>query len=507
MPWFAFVRETTTGASGAFRLEAMPTARTSNTGPMPMIAWLTGSATGFAPTVVEFPTAPGFGPTPSPSGVAVGSSGQGREVELVLRRGAKLSGRVVDADTEKPVALADVRLTSTEMGRGWTGGSDGNAGMRRALSPFEGDLLAVTRASAAGEFTFDHVPCLVGPKPPVVEESKDRRPFAGRLTATAEGYATGVVLIRQVEEDGVDTRELRLWRPGIVRGRLIDRDGKPLPGVPGSVQIAPPTANADGFTTDVDGRFVVRDLPAPAAGVAAKISLYDNSGRTETPFELRGGSTTEVPDIVVELGRRPADLVELHVQVVDAGGAPIWGAYAQFVEPGIGPSASTDRTGNAVVLVNGTRFAATDPIEIAAWAPGYARATVRKGKDAAKREGIVVRLEAGRRITGLVRLADGTPAVGAVVRARRGDASSATSATRPGNPNDAGRAGGRTRGVRIRGLARRLLHDRGDGCERRVAASPPTTRLEACVPALRDWSSSSRRHPRRARTPRGIGRR
>ncbi len=407
MPWFAFVREATSDATGSFRLDAMPEPQLTGRGGHATAAWLVASANGFAPSVT------------GGQGGQLGSGQQPVGLTITLLRGAALVGRLLDAESGAPISGAVLRFASLDMNAGW---STLDRGPKRvhADSPFGRTPIADATTDAEGRFRFGHVPCLPGPRPAPAEESADRRPWAGQLTTTIDGYAPLWLAVRQIEEGGTDTRDVRLSRAAIVKGRLVDGSGNGLAGFSGQIEIGAPTRWANSFVSDGEGRFVIRDIPAPSTGVAARIRVRGDSGSVESPVDVRGGATSDVPDVVVHIGRHADEGVKLRVRVVGPDGAPIWGAYAQFVEPvGVGSGATTDRTGRVVVSISAGRLATTELIEVAAWTTGYARSSVRKARALGQSEEFLIQLQTGRRIAGLVRLADGTPAAGAIVRAER----------------------------------------------------------------------------------------
>lgn len=129
-----------------------------------------------------------------PGGVAEG-------VEILLKRGAAIRGRVIAAGTREPVAGALV----------WAGRGDdsGFAGMLFAVA----ETLAMDRTDADGSFELLGV-----------------EPGADRIHATAEGYAPLMVKGKELAEG--DLREdlvLEMRAGGNIVGTVYDRHGQPLP--------------------------------------------------------------------------------------------------------------------------------------------------------------------------------------------------------------------------------------------------------------------------------------
>lgn len=133
--------------------------------------------------------------------VEVPPGGLAEGVDLTLRRGATIRGRVIAAGTREPVAGALV----------WSGKGDesGFTGMMFAVA----ETLAMDRTEADGSFELLGI-----------------EPGADRIHATAEGYAPLMVKGKGLAEG--DVREdlvLEMKGGGTIVGNVYDRHGQPLP--------------------------------------------------------------------------------------------------------------------------------------------------------------------------------------------------------------------------------------------------------------------------------------
>ena len=121
-----------------------------------------------------------------PVDVEVPTSGP---VELALRRGARLAGRVVDA-TGAPVGRAELEF-----------------------APQSGPASAWTTSDPAGNFVFEPL-----------------APSFGWLRARAKGHASSDRIPIEVGREFTDEVVLHLEPAGRIEGRTVDLSGEPLPG-------------------------------------------------------------------------------------------------------------------------------------------------------------------------------------------------------------------------------------------------------------------------------------
>jgi RNA polymerase sigma-70 factor (ECF subfamily) len=291
-----------------------------------------------------------------------------QHVDIALAPGADLVGRVVDADSGAGVANAQV-FASGRMLYGYA------AAPRQSLSDADG-AFALTGLKA-GELLLnvwsgDHV--LIEPM---------------RITSVA-GHHLGPVVV---------TMRAAATLRGIVR-----RDGRPLPGA--NVSFDMPSARGAvpslHVVTGTDGRFVALGV-IPAAGVVARVD-----GMTVlAPATI---DTRHPSDIVIDVAPRPT----IRGHVVHHG-KPV-------IDAAVSLTGAPERTT--------TTSDATGAFELAAPAPGsygvYADSKLDRAFTshsvavvAPSDRDVIVELDGGASITGIVVDADGKPQPGLIVRGVR----------------------------------------------------------------------------------------
>lgn len=209
-------------------------------------------------------------------------------LDPVLKRGAEVAGRVVDAGG-RPLAGAEL----------WIGHQHGY------------DRLDA-RAGVDGRFVFDGVP--EGPQ---------------RITAEHEGHAPATLTFR-VPEGARNVPDLivELGAGRSVRGVVRDAQGVPLEGIGLSAQRGRDYVNSHG-RTDADGRFELRNLPPGDLRISAYALGWV---RFEELFDA------DADDLMIEL--QPAGRIA--GRVVDAAtGAPLTSFTIRIVDPIL---AAGDRT-------------------------------------------------------------------------------------------------------------------------------------------------------------------
>ena len=224
-------------------------------------------------------------------GVAVPQRGA---LELVVRPGGRLAGRVVDAEG-KPIEGVSVRVEVAAIER-----------MR------EMGRQRPSRTDAKGAFAFDGL------------QAGDNY----RLSATKKGWSrasAGPFSIKAgtVKED----LELRLDTSAGLRVRLIDADGNPVPALEAAIypdaDAQGPRGNsndvpADQIAAEGDGHFRVSGLPA---GKATLELIPDGFAAIERKdLKLEAGKTVDLGALTVRQGKT------LRGRVQDATGAPVEGA-------------------------------------------------------------------------------------------------------------------------------------------------------------------------------------
>ncbi len=204
-PDYSYIHETklTTDAQGRWTFSAMPS----------VWSWvyLSVAHPDFVATVMQRDV-------PSPSDVEL----KARQAETVLDDGVAVSGRVLN-DAGRPIVGANVAL-----------------GADRQVREREFPRVAT---DAEGRFRFGHVP-----------------PGTHSLTAQAPGRAPELADV--VVEPDMKAIDFRLGPGHTLRGRVFDRDGKPLEGVTVQAMNWNGHASLDWKTkTNADGRFTWNSAP------------------------------------------------------------------------------------------------------------------------------------------------------------------------------------------------------------------------------------------------------
>lgn len=306
--------------------------------------------------------------------------------ELVLRRGARVHGRVFDP----------------------TGAAVAGAELYIGFSPAAYNRL---EAGTNDDGTFEFAAVEVGKQ---------------LLTTTRTGFAPDSRVL-EVPATGELAVDVHLQAPHFVAGRVVDAAGTGLPGVMVSVRTKRPATNGLGerseyldvrATTDGDGAFRIDGLPA---GVVDLEAYSRRTVRhTEADVAVDRGDVRLVVKVAAQLAGRVVD---------DATGEPVREFRVHLVEPQLrageqrvgGYSASWVREGHSyrsddgVWLTKDEQFEAGSVCGVEVTAKGYAAARHLRAVAAAEPdpELCVVRLQRGGTLTGTVTRADGTPIAGA----------------------------------------------------------------------------------------------
>jgi hypothetical protein len=391
-------REAESAADGSFALEDLPSPLDFRD----QAAWIEARAAGFAPLLIE-------DREPQADGKLV----------LVLVRGSRVRGFVVDADTGAPLPGARVVLWSSEGARALVSGPG-----LYVPSPWCQRPLAESETDGDGGFALAHVPS-EGFHPVPCPDRAQRGPVVACAGAIAPGYAPEAVELPLLPDGATEEVRLRCRPLGAVHGRVLDAAGRTLAGI--EVQATPSDFGALFFPdwieglpawrreTGADGRFRLDGVPASRPGpvvvrVWARPPGFDTGFSVDVP--VAAGQDAEAPDLVV--GAVPAvDLV-----VTDGDGRPVWGAVpsVQVIDRFL----REQRTGpDGRVRVHFHRHAAeAPPVRLLVRARGYAAtvsAPVLPSETAPPL--VAVALGPGFRASGRVRTAAGGPAAGARVTA------------------------------------------------------------------------------------------
>jgi RNA polymerase sigma factor (sigma-70 family) len=393
-------RETTSDAEGRYRLEELPSARAMESR-WPFASWdlVEAHADGFAPLVVMNEA------RPEANGVLTQN--------LVLVRGATVNGRVLDAETGRP--LVGARIESQA--------SQGDVGDLRPSGVWQSHVLGErslgeATTDAAGRFVLAHVPANGFHLGPRDTRGVTGRPIVGALCATAPGFAPGFADVLFVPDGTTLDVEICCAPAGFVHGRVVDAGGAPLAGQLVCVRTPdgrdtsatdwchaspPPVARTDG-----EGRYELGSIAGGRGEPLATtvVSAYPGCW-TESTIEIgvRAGETTDAPDLVAA-----AD-PSVVVSVTEREGRPI--PRATVTAGGGGMMRYTDIGGRVRLF-----FRADDsgPARLVVSAHGFATTMASSFAPAIESPPEVrVVLERERRIAGIVRLDDGSPAPGAEV--------------------------------------------------------------------------------------------
>lgn len=245
--------------------------------------------------------------------VEVPPGGVVSDLVIELQRGGTVRGRVVAAGTREPIAGALV----------WAGKGDesGFAGLVFAVA----ETLAMDRTGADGAFELLGV-----------------EPGADRIHATAEGFAPTMIKGRPIAEG--DVREeltLEMNAGGTIQGRVLDRNGQPLPArmVGG---FAPDSQDFFQTPTDETGQYHARNVK-PGNYFLVSTALDDESLFTGDFLGVLGGTrlaqayVKEGQTVTVDITDPSAGGCKVRGRVLLPGGAPVTNAalFAMAAEANI----------------------------------------------------------------------------------------------------------------------------------------------------------------------------
>ncbi|HEY0157178.1 MAG TPA: carboxypeptidase regulatory-like domain-containing protein [Thermoanaerobaculia bacterium] len=231
-----------------------------------------------------------------------------RDVVVQLPGGGRITGRVVDKATNKPLTQFQAGISM----------SRGGGGMISMAPPQLRDF-----TSDDGSFTLENVP-----------------PGAMTVVANAPGYASGNLNVTVEEGKTLSDVELQLDAGIRLTGRVTGPNGSPLSDV--SVRLEPSTGGAFAMrgmemsaTTDANGEYTLEALQAGEESVTFSHPKYLSASKDVT---LKGRETRL--DVQLAAGQRVTGTV------VTESGAPVAEAYVQAGGSGwSGESARTNANG------------------------------------------------------------------------------------------------------------------------------------------------------------------
>ncbi len=343
------------------------------------------------------------------SGAAV-KAGERTEIDIVLRAGAAVTGRVFDEKTNAGLSGADVRAFSARGygGRRWGGETD-LAATTDASGHYRIEGLVAGTYLLVAHHATHYLPGLFAPRtiqvhrPGLVAQVNVPPP-------TLEVVISGGT--KQVE------RDLAMRAGCSVHGTVLGPDDQPVEGArlrSGDAALGNAVANL-GYdagndlwtlgTTDASGRFEMHDLPARPGLVLVATHEGYVAGASDS---LALDASSEPPAIEIHLGHGATILG----RYLDANGQGAEGevyAYATQYE-GVftsGPREATDADGSF-------RLEDVPPgtVRLSAWgSAGSLQLLVEKLQPGETREGVVLQVAAGVRVSGVVVDPDGAPVPG-----------------------------------------------------------------------------------------------
>ncbi len=202
-------------------------------------------------------------------------------VRVVLARARTLRGRLVDPFAE---GVAEARM------------------ILHAKFPPSIEAIAWSVTDESGWFEIPHVPhTMLGAE----------RSVEAQLEARAKGFTESWLDLAKIE--GVSTLTMVIEVQRIIRGRLVNEDGKPV----ADAAIELPDS-VGGQSTGADGRFVIKRLPPRAVLVRFASKAYVVE-QVKVPFD--GSHDTDLGDVVLKPG------LTLEGNVFDADGKRVTDAW------------------------------------------------------------------------------------------------------------------------------------------------------------------------------------
>jgi protocatechuate 3,4-dioxygenase beta subunit len=160
---------------------------------------------------------------------------------------SSIHGRVIDALTGKPVEAAQVRLVDTNVERQATK-------VGRSVTSRTFNRSGVTVTDSDGRYAFDGIGA-----------------GAYRLLVTHRMYLLSCLapaaMRAQCDMITVDTDQrvadanVSLTPGGVIRGRVLDKDGRPMAGAYVKAEVEQPLQGANSATTGADGQFEITSVP------------------------------------------------------------------------------------------------------------------------------------------------------------------------------------------------------------------------------------------------------
>lgn len=302
-------------------------------------------------------TAPGFAAHRSEGYPLPGGEPNHYILDFYLSRGATLTFRALDGETEQPIPNAKILFWSTEMQR-----TIGRMGAPAIYNPEGSPILGEGATDAAGIFICKNVPTW-GYQWHMAASSDLNKSALGTATAEVDGKYSGGIAVFVPDENEQKQYDIYCSPVAIVKGRVVDGRGEGAArvalsahvpsklkryhifGKPGSMN------NPEGFQfTDKNGYYSLQIPASRAEPVEAKIYCSEYgvepiAATGQCDARIRAGEITTVPDIILQ---KPKDVASVAVNVYDPEGNPAWGAMVGEYSNDFGNALIADRNGRVV---------------------------------------------------------------------------------------------------------------------------------------------------------------
>lgn len=412
-------REVKTDADGRYRIDDLP----ADLAPTPgrwrgysMPSWIEVRATSYAPLLVENIVPQGDGPE--------------RTFDLTLNEGARLSGTIREAETNRPIAGARVVLHSLEGLHGYGRTSGGGFS-----NPFAPRIVFETMSDEAGGYVFENMPSR-GPHPSASHNGHASGGLAlGGVLAWKDGYTVAGESLALVKAGSEVEASITLWPAATIKGRVLDADGTPIKKAYVGVTVGKRLLNGgmpkelkgmplSGMYTEADGTFLITGAPAKREGAtegelaiwagAVERAGFGRYKQHKQPVTFEYGKVNDIGDLTLDT---PEATHETTVVVLAPDGSPYYGAQVSRGQWGMRGPSRTDRDGRLswTWATPRPKYPWTE-IKVMVQAPGYAPtpATLLPPGEGDTDE-VTVTLMEGSTVAGQVLLADGSPARNASV--------------------------------------------------------------------------------------------
>jgi protocatechuate 3,4-dioxygenase beta subunit len=222
-----------------------------------------------------------------------------REIWIVASGLAPSRVALPSYDGKSSIDLGTIKLDHGRTIRGRVVSRDDGRPLEASVAPVPYRLGATVTADKKGEFVLGNLPL-----------------SAVRLEVQAQGFLKQAVTIARSE----DRLNVELEQGAVVAGRVIDREGKPVPKIGVHVGV-------DQFSyelTDDVGRFEISGVAAGKTVLMVEertIRMKSEGGKLSPVFERPEVEVPAVGRIEIEIKERSG--VDVHVRTLDADGAPI----------------------------------------------------------------------------------------------------------------------------------------------------------------------------------------